>query len=233
MAGTGIEFGVLGSRGSLGDRGPTSRLDLAVETERLGFHSLWFGDQALPVPGRASPLLVAAAVGARTTRLRLGFSVLLPIRADVQALAAALTTLDQLSGGRVELGVGWPGDDAEPDLAAMDRALDGLLGGWRRGAQTATASAGHRGPGSPLVAPPDEASVAWAAGRGFGLVLPAVLSWRSVDRCLAAFTAAGGTTSQVVLERFCLVGESDSIAEGLATPILTTLSGAPTQLAGR
>lgn len=79
----------------------------AERAEALGFHSLWLpeshfaGAQSIP-----QPLLWHAAVAARTQRLRLGTtSYLLPIRNAIQA-AEEVAVLDQLSGGRVILGVG-------------------------------------------------------------------------------------------------------------------------------
>jgi alkanesulfonate monooxygenase SsuD/methylene tetrahydromethanopterin reductase-like flavin-dependent oxidoreductase (luciferase family) len=79
----------------------------AERAEALGFHSYWlpenhFGDErAIP-----SPLTLLAAAAARTTRLTLGTtSYLLPIRHPVQA-AEEVAVVDQLSGGRLILGLG-------------------------------------------------------------------------------------------------------------------------------
>lgn len=75
--------------------------------EELGFHSYWlpenhFGDHTtLP-----APLMVLAAVAARTHRLGLGTgSYLLPIRHPLAA-AEEVAVLDCLSRGRVTLGIG-------------------------------------------------------------------------------------------------------------------------------
>ena len=79
----------------------------AETAESMGFHSFWlpenhFGDhRSIP-----SPLTLLAAVAARTIRIRLGStSYLLPIRHPLQA-AEEVAVLDQLSNGRVILGVG-------------------------------------------------------------------------------------------------------------------------------
>tara|TARA_R110001592_G_scaffold363372_1_gene686001 strand:- start:106749 stop:107687 length:939 start_codon:yes stop_codon:yes gene_type:complete len=79
----------------------------AETAEAMGFHSFWlpenhFGDhRSIP-----SPLTLLAAVASRTTRIRLGStSYLLPIRHPLQA-AEEVAVLDQLSSGRVILGVG-------------------------------------------------------------------------------------------------------------------------------
>ncbi len=74
--------------------------------EALGLHSFWlpehhFGGGAIP-----SPLLLLSAVASRTRTLKLGTtSFLLPLRHPLHA-AAEVAVLDQLSGGRVILGLG-------------------------------------------------------------------------------------------------------------------------------
>ncbi|MCP5131317.1 MAG: LLM class flavin-dependent oxidoreductase [Pseudomonadales bacterium] len=79
----------------------------AETAEAMGFHSFWlpenhFGDQR-SVP---APLTLLAAVAARTSRIRLGStSYLLPIRHPLLA-AEEVAVLDQLSNGRVILGMG-------------------------------------------------------------------------------------------------------------------------------
>jgi alkanesulfonate monooxygenase SsuD/methylene tetrahydromethanopterin reductase-like flavin-dependent oxidoreductase (luciferase family) len=75
--------------------------------ERLGFHSLWLPEHHFSGRGAIpSPLLLLAAVAARTTRLRLGTtSFLLPLRHPIHA-AEEVAVLDRLSGGRLILGVG-------------------------------------------------------------------------------------------------------------------------------
>lgn len=90
------------------DGGPD--LDLVRRTlalgERLGFHSAWVQDQvAGDVPLHESLTLLSYAA-ALTTRVRLGVSVLVfPIRHPVH-VAKIVSTLDNLSAGRVILGLG-------------------------------------------------------------------------------------------------------------------------------
>ncbi|MCH7709033.1 MAG: LLM class flavin-dependent oxidoreductase, partial [Myxococcales bacterium] len=72
----------------------------AEQAEKLGFHSLWLPEHHFS--GRAaipSPLLLLAAVAARTTKLRLGTtSYLLPLRHPIH-VAEEVAVLDQLSNG--------------------------------------------------------------------------------------------------------------------------------------
>jgi probable F420-dependent oxidoreductase len=87
--------------GSVG--GAAAWLDLARRVEGLGFDALYVADHvgvgAAPFP----PLAAAAAV---TRTLRLGTYVLNCGIRDPLAIASDVATLDQLSGGRVVLGLG-------------------------------------------------------------------------------------------------------------------------------
>jgi F420-dependent oxidoreductase-like protein len=90
----------------LGYSGAEVKLDvgLAQEAEALGYHSVWtaeaYGSDAV------SP---AAWIGAQTSRIRLGTSVMqLPGRSPACTAMTAMT-LDALSGGRFILGLGTSG----------------------------------------------------------------------------------------------------------------------------
>ena len=79
----------------------------ASRIEGLGFHSFWLPESHF-VPGYCvpAPLLFLMAAAAHTKTLKLGTgSYLLPIRNAVQ-MAEEVAVLDQLSQGRVILGVG-------------------------------------------------------------------------------------------------------------------------------
>jgi alkanesulfonate monooxygenase SsuD/methylene tetrahydromethanopterin reductase-like flavin-dependent oxidoreductase (luciferase family) len=110
-------------------------LRLAQRAEALGFDSLWAGDSLLARP-RHDPLTLLAAVAARTTRALLGTAVLLPVLRNPVVLAQQVATLDQISEGRLVLGVGIGADTpairAEfaaagvPFEARLGRTLEGL-----------------------------------------------------------------------------------------------------------
>ncbi|MFD4291666.1 LLM class flavin-dependent oxidoreductase [Rhodococcus sp. NPDC058532] len=89
-------------------------VELACVAEELGFDSFWlaqhhFGAQRGHSP---SPLVVLAAVAERTSRIRLGTAVIVGSLEDPIRLAEDAATVDALSGGRLELGLG-AGADAD------------------------------------------------------------------------------------------------------------------------
>jgi probable F420-dependent oxidoreductase len=81
--------------------------------ERLGYRKVWLPDHLLPpgpygarFGGVYEPLLSLSYIAARTRTIGLGTSVLvLPLRSPF-VVAKQAATLDQLSGGRLTLGVG-------------------------------------------------------------------------------------------------------------------------------
>lgn len=124
-----------------------SALEICRRAETVGFESVWGGEHVLlpdsieskypytpdgkipaepdtPIP---DPLIWLAFVAAAAPTLRLGTCILIVPQRNPLVLAKELATLDQLSGGRVELGlgVGW-----------MKEEFDALGVAWeRRGAR--------------------------------------------------------------------------------------------------
>lgn len=80
-------------------------LALGDRAEELGIDSVWIGDSLLAKP-RHEPLALIAAIAGRTKRLRMGTAVLLPMLRNPVLLAHQMATIDQISEGRVILGVG-------------------------------------------------------------------------------------------------------------------------------
>ena len=113
---------------------PENQITVARRAEELGYHSLWVFQRLLyaleprneypPVPGKVwpkafertfDPVVTLSYVAAVTKRIRLGTSVLImPFYAPI-VLARQLATVDVLSGGRLEvgLGLGWSEDEYE------------------------------------------------------------------------------------------------------------------------
>jgi alkanesulfonate monooxygenase SsuD/methylene tetrahydromethanopterin reductase-like flavin-dependent oxidoreductase (luciferase family) len=85
---------------------PNSIYDLADRAEALGFHSVWVGDSVVAKP-RLDALTTLGAVGARTRRIRLGTAVYLAALRNPVLVAHMVATIDWLSGGRIDLGIGY------------------------------------------------------------------------------------------------------------------------------
>ena len=86
-------------------------LALAEAADAWGLDAVWLAEFHF-VPDRSvlsSPITLAATIAARTHRLRIGFAVyVLPLNHPVR-IAEEIATLDQVSGGRIDLGVGRSG----------------------------------------------------------------------------------------------------------------------------
>ena len=80
-------------------------LDLAAQAEALGFESVWVGDSIVARP-RHEPLTLLAAIAVRAPSVTLGTAVLLPVLRNPVVLAHQIATLDQISEGRLIVGVG-------------------------------------------------------------------------------------------------------------------------------
>jgi len=87
---------------------PRMQVNLARAFEWMGFDSLWFTDHLtypdfMPSP---DPWSIIAACAAQTRRIEFGTAVSDPHRQHPAAFAHRLATLDQLSKGRITLGLG-------------------------------------------------------------------------------------------------------------------------------
>jgi probable F420-dependent oxidoreductase len=113
---------------------PDGLVRVAREAEALGYHSLWVFQRLLyalapqndypPAPGQPwpkpfervlDPVVTLAYVAAATSRIRLGTSVLIMPYYTPIVLAKQLATLDVVTGGRLDvgLGTGWSRDEYE------------------------------------------------------------------------------------------------------------------------
>ncbi len=109
-------------------------LALAERAEKLGYASIWIGDSVLARP-RHDPITLLAAVAGRTSRVALGTAVLLPALRNPVLLAHQVATLDQVSDGRVILGVGIASDvpNIRAEFAACGVAWEKRLGRMMEG----------------------------------------------------------------------------------------------------
>jgi len=216
--------------------------DLLAAADEYGFHSITLGEthskqsQSGATP---APLLILAAV-APTTRMRLGTSATLLTGWHPLKLAAEAAVLDQISGGRVFLGVGLGppemvarygvdpkrmGDYADDTLAAL-RALWNGESGFRGKMLTVEGGIGilPLQPGGPplWVGGAVQRSVERAAEFGNGYLGSTSQSLDAVaqqgQRYRAALSARGKNPSEGVVSsnRLTLVAETEPEARQLA-----------------
>lgn len=81
--------------------------DLVDEAEALGVGCVWLAEYHFnPARVLASPVTIAAAIAGRTEKMRIGLAVyLLPLGHPVR-IAEEVATLDHISQGRLEFGIG-------------------------------------------------------------------------------------------------------------------------------
>lgn len=118
--GEGTEFGIYLPQVAIGFENMLAR---ALECERLGYDALWLYDH-LYSPGQPEqPSLeawtLATALLARTTRLRVGQLVSCNNFQHPAVLAKMAATLDVISGGRLEFGIGSGSVETEHEQAGL------------------------------------------------------------------------------------------------------------------
>src|SRR5436190_13205892 len=141
-----MEFGVFDHL-DLGDRPHErfyrERLEIVEAYERAGFYSYHVAEHHLTPLGMApSPSVFLAAVAQRTKRLRFGPMVYVAPLYHPLRLLEEICMLDQMSGGRLEMGFGRGAAAAESRFFDVDPAqteklyeetvafiLDGMLAG--------------------------------------------------------------------------------------------------------
>ncbi len=113
---------------------PWPYLDTVRAVEDLGFDAGWVGDHLAFHPPVIEATAALAAAAACTSRMRLGFAVLLGAMRQPVWLAKALMSIDQLAPGRVIVGLGAGGEHppewraADAEVAGRGPRLDELLG---------------------------------------------------------------------------------------------------------
>ncbi len=109
-----MQFGLFGGArtkrtdtGSGDSHGYRGFIDYVVEAERLGFDSVFLVEHHFTGQGQISAsLALLAYLAARTTRIRLGTAVVVLPWHNPVLIAEQAATIDVLSGGRLDLGVG-------------------------------------------------------------------------------------------------------------------------------
>ena len=92
-----------------GEIDPAAFRSYLARAEELGFESAWTQESTLGVSPQFSPIEAMTYAAACTERMRLGCVVFVSTLHSPVHLAKSLSTLDQLSRGRLEVGVGTGG----------------------------------------------------------------------------------------------------------------------------
>ncbi|HEV2536673.1 MAG TPA: LLM class flavin-dependent oxidoreductase, partial [Streptosporangiaceae bacterium] len=85
---------------------PKAFREYLARAEELGFDSAWTQEGTLNVGPQISPIEAMTYAAACTERIRLGCVVFVSTLHSPVHLAKSLASLDQLSRGRIEVGVG-------------------------------------------------------------------------------------------------------------------------------
>lgn len=217
--------------------------ELALLAEEHGFDTVTIGHHHFMPGNMADPLTFLAAVAARTSTVRVGTGIFqLPIHNPVR-VAEQVATIDQLSGGRVTLGVGmgwWPleydvmGSIFRERGARMEEALEILRLVWT---QESTSFDGRfwsfpeltvhprpvQDPNPPLwVAGVAPAAVDRAARLGDAWICGPVQSLAAALRCLDIYRpkrAEMGRPDDWVLRRYAWVGADDEQVRTEVLPV--------------
>jgi probable F420-dependent oxidoreductase len=96
--------------------------DFLARAEELGFHGGWVLEQLVGPTPLLAPMELLAYAAACTTRLRLGVGVLITSLHDPLHVAAAATTVDRLSHGRLDVGVAPGGGRRQFEAFGVDRS---------------------------------------------------------------------------------------------------------------
>ena len=191
-------------------RGFFEFLDFNVEAEALGFHSSFSVEHHFSGWNQvSSTLMLLAALATKTTTLRLGTAVIVPPWHNPILLAEEAATLDLLSRGRLDLGVGkgyrhseFKGFQIAPEEAEarFEEALEVMTRAW-----TMRQRFSHKGrfwhfedvivepppaqaPHPPLwVAAGNPHSIKRAAARGFNLILDQYASPATLGERMAIY----------------------------------------------
>src|SRR5437762_9440980 len=212
-----MQFGIFGSaQASTQDLGPETGqgfrdyLDYAVEAEALGYRSSFLVEHHFTGWNQVSAtLMLQTALATRTRTLRLGTAVIVLPWHNPVLMAEAAATLDLISGGRFDFGVGRgyrhsefkgfriPIEEAEP---RFEESVEVMVKAW-----TSCERFSHRGrfwsfddivvepppqqkPHPPLwVAAGSEASIRRAAQRGFNLILDQYASPQQLGERIALY----------------------------------------------
>lgn len=122
-----------------GEFDPDRLRAFVTRAERLGFHSAWTQEQVLGIQPQLDAIQIMTMAAAYTERIRLGCAVFVTPLHMPAHLAKSLSSLDQISRGRLEVGVGAGGKfrpfgafglDAEGYISRFTEGIDLMRQLW-------------------------------------------------------------------------------------------------------
>ncbi len=220
-------------------------VSIAHEAEALGFDSLWMFDHVETEPVPTDEITFEAFVGlsalaAETARVRLGHLVLCAGYRNPALVAKMIGTLDVVSGGRAELGMGagwkqdefdaygWPFPPLRTRMEALEDALEiatRMLGEGRATYSGPTASVqdainvprGLQQPRVPIIVGGNGPNRTWRLAARFADELN--LDWSSPEEIVAARPVIESRCGEIGRDPSTLrlsvnINRADSAAEG-------------------
>ena len=80
--------------------------ELAIVADEVGFDTVTVGQHHFRQGDPADPLMLLGSIAARTSTLRVGTGIFILPMHDPLQVAETVATIDEVSGGRISLGVG-------------------------------------------------------------------------------------------------------------------------------
>ena len=114
-----------------GEFDPVEFRNYLTGIEQLGYDSAWGHESVFSASPQLSPIETMTYAAACTQRLRLGCSVFVSTLHSPVRLARSLATLDQLTGGRVDIGIGTGGKQQQ--FAAFGMTADRYVARFTEG----------------------------------------------------------------------------------------------------
>src|SRR3954451_16365312 len=211
-------------------------IDFNVEAEALGLHSSFSVEHHFTGWNQCSATLtLLTALAMRTTTLRLGTAVLVLPWHNPVLLAEQAATLDLVSGGRLDFGIGKgyrhnefagfciPAEEAEPRFdesvevmtkSFVSRQRFSHLGKFWQFDDIVVEPPPSQQPHPPFwVAAGSEASIRKAAERGFNLILDQYASPEVLGQRIALYRAAGMPKGRIAVARQAYVANDRADAE--------------------
>jgi alkanesulfonate monooxygenase SsuD/methylene tetrahydromethanopterin reductase-like flavin-dependent oxidoreductase (luciferase family) len=242
-----MKFGIFGGALAADGKSADSQnyanfIDYVLEAEKVGFESVFVVEHHFTGVGQISATLnFLSYLAARTKRIRLGTGVIVMPWHNPVLLAEQISTLDLLSGGRADIGVGrgYRGPEfhgfnttIEEARERSEEVLDFLINAWKSPERFS-----HKGkywtfndivvepaplqrPHPPLwIGAARDSSIVNAAKRGLNLLLGQLATKTELERMIRLYrktlAEAGGVyhTGRIGVTRSVLVTETEAEAE--------------------